>query len=298
MAFTTVVEGIKFPEGPRWYDGRLWFSDMHGRKVYALKPGGQPEVVTSLVGDMPSGLGFLPDGSLLVVARKARRILRVAPGSSTPEPFADLTGYPLDSLNDMVTGPDGRSYVGGRIERGYSPDSFEVEDGPGARTEVVIRVEPDGSSAIEADGLIGPNGSAITPDGRTLLVAESRGRKVTRFPLADDGTLGERDLFADTGEYYPDGLCLDAQGAVWVGAPMRQRFLRIVEGGEVTDVLETGDRWAIACVLGGDDRRTLYMMTAHNTLENLAALSEGATESTAVGFVEAVEVEVPGAGWP
>lgn len=295
---TTVVDGIQFPEGPRWHDGRLWFSDMHARKVYVLEPGGTPEVVVGLDDDMPSGLGFLPDGTLLVVARRSCQVLRVAPGSSTTELHADLSGYGLDSLNDMVTDGEGRSFVGGRIDRGYSPDSFAVKEGTGERTEVVIRVDPDGASELVADGLIGPNGSAITPDGKTLIVAESRGKRITRFPIAADGSLGERDRFAVLDDYFPDGLCLDAEGAVWVGAPMRNRFLRIVDGGEITDVIETPDRWAIACVLGGPDRRTLYAMTAHNTLENLEALAKGATESTAKGFVETIEVDVPGAGWP
>lgn len=291
------LDGIVFPEGPRWHDDQLWFSDMHEQKVYRVGADGQKHVVAVLEDDMPSGLGFLDDGTLLVVSRRRKAILCLRPGSSTLDVFSDLSAYPIDSLNDMVTGGDGRSWVGARIDRGYAPESFRARDDGTTRSEYIVRVDPDGSSSIVADKMFGPNGSIVSADGTTLIVAESRHQRITAFSITPAGELTDRRVFADLGDDSPDGACLDEQGGVWFGVPLRSKFVRVDAGGEMTHTIPTPDRWAVACVLGGPDRRTLYLLTAYNTLENLEAIGKGA-KSTAKGFIERIEVDVPGAGWP
>jgi sugar lactone lactonase YvrE len=289
------LEGLVFPEGPRWYRDRLWFSDIHGHRVMAATPDGTTEVVARM--DQPSGLGFLPDGSLLAVSMRRRELIRVAAGEQTVH--ADLSRFAPDFANDMIVDTDGRAYVGCRAhpERGKSG------------LDCLALVQPDGSVELAADEMVGPNGSVITPDGGTLIVAETLAHRITAFDRDRHGILANRRPFAmlpDTS--FPDGMCLDSSGAVWVGAGSGGRFLRVLEGGEIADELTVGDRWGLACVLGGPDRRTLYLMTAETTLESLQALVNAEapdpvahlawalTQST--GRVEAVDVQVAGAGLP
>jgi sugar lactone lactonase YvrE len=248
--------------------------------------------------EQPSGLGFLPDGSLLAVSMRQRALVRVAAGEQRRH--ADLSGYAKDFANDMIVDMEGRAYVGCRAHR---------ERGRPPSLDCLALVHPDGSVELAADELVGPTGSAITPDGDTLIVAETHAHRITAFDRDRQGRLSNRRPFAVLPDKtFPDGLCLDSSGAVWVGTGFGGRFLRVEEGGAISDELTLGDRWGVACVLGGPDRRTLYLLTAATTLEALQAmvnaeasdadshLAWALTQST--GRVEAVDVEVAGAGLP
>jgi sugar lactone lactonase YvrE len=291
----TVVEGLTFPEGPRWFGDRLWFVDMHTHSVRTVDAGGRGEIVAELP-DKPSGMGLLADGSVLCVSMRRRELVRIAAGGAVT-PFADLNDLPGDSLNDMVVDARGRAYVGNRVERAGA--GLEVAEGE--PPESVVLVETDGSHRVVAPDLVAPNGSVITADGRTLIVAEARAHRLTAFDIEPDGSLAGRRLFAATGDYFPDGICLDAEGAIWFGSPVTGVFVRMAEGGRVLETIRMPEgRWAIACMLGGPDRRTLYMATSRITLEQLVACRdyESDLRSPAQGWIEAVEVEVPGAGLP
>jgi sugar lactone lactonase YvrE len=278
-----------FPEGPRWHAGELWLSDQHAHRVYAIAPDGTKRTVVEL-DDRPSGLGFTPDGALLAVTMLDRKLLRVDPGGKVRE-VADLTPHCDGFLNDMVVDAQGRAYVGGRNRAGGSLGPLGA----------VILVTPDGQTRTVARDLEGPNGSVITPDGRTLIVAETHGHRLAAFDIEADGSLANRWVYAETGTRMPDGICLDTEGAIWIGSPQEHEFVRVHEGGRESEVIPTGDLWAIACALGGEDRRTLYLLVTRTTLENLARLHrerglDATSESEA--WVEAVRVDVPGAGWP
>jgi sugar lactone lactonase YvrE len=288
------VEGLVFPEGPRWHADRLWLSDIHGHRVLAVRPDGASEVVARM--DQPSGLGFLPDGSLLAVSMRRRELVRLAEGEQTRH--ADVSAFAKDFANDMIVDTDGRAYVGCRAHR-------EAGKPPGF--DCLALVQPDGAVELAAADMVGPNGSVITPDGGTLIVAETHAHRITAFDRDRHGRLSNRRPFAVLPDKIsPDGMCLDQAGAVWVGTGFG--FMRVLEGGEIADELALGDRWGLACVLGGPDRRTLYLMTAATTLDALQAmvnadapdrdahLAWALTQST--GRVEAVDVEVAGAGLP
>ena len=272
VATTRVVhDGLAFPEGPRWHDGRLFFSDMHDHRVVALDP---VEVVFQHTGPV-SGLGWDPQGRMLVVSMADRVLLRDG------EPFADLSSYESEQSNDMVVDAQGRAYVGGF---GFAFGTSEP-----AATNLVL-VDTDGSTRVAADDLLFPNGAVITDDGSALVVGETFAQRMTAFDVADDGSLSNRRVWAPL-DGSPDGCCLDAEGAIWVADPLHRRVLRVREGGEVLATVETGDRMAIACMLGGDDRRTLYVLTA-------GGLAAEDCKRERWGRIEAVDVDVPGAGLP
>ena len=247
------ADGLAFGEGPRWHDGRLWFSDMYRRQVVALAPGGEPEVVVEWPDDDLSGLGWLPDGRLLVVAMRTRRLMLHQDGGL--EEVADLTPHAPFHCNDMVVDSRGSAYVGN-----FGWDHFGGEE---PRNTTLVLVTPDGTARVVADDLAFPNGMVVTPDGGTLVVAESMGARLTAFAIAPDGSLSGRRVWADLRPAAPDGICLDAEGAIWVASPGTNEAMRVAEGGEVLDRVGTGGRMAIACALGGDDRRTLFVCTAH-----------------------------------
>lgn len=275
-----VVDGLVFGEGPRWHDGRLWLSDMHDGVVLAIEPDGTRSEVCR-VEHKPSGLGWLPDGRLLVVSMIDRRILRLEADGSlvTHADLSTLVGF---DCNDMVVDEAGRAYAG------HFGFSFH-DQSPPAPAHVVV-VQPDGTASLAADEMLFPNGSVITPDGRTLIVAESMGRRLTAFDIGADGALSGRRVWADLGDGTPDGTALDAEGAVWYADPTHARCVRVAEGGEVLDVVETG-QGCYACALGGPDRRTLFLVTA--TFESIEQVVRDRT-----GTVLAVDVAVPGAGRP
>jgi sugar lactone lactonase YvrE len=279
---TTVIDDLAFGEGPRWHRGSLYFSDMHRNRVVRLDAAGGLETVAQHDRAL-SGLGWLPGGTLVVVEMDGA-VLRLDQGALAVH--ADLRSVAPFGVNDMIVHPEGWAYVG---QFGY-----DREGGGPPVPAALLRVDPDGSVAEAADGLLVANGMILTPDGRTLLVAESAACRITAFTVGDGGMLGERRLWATLPErHYPDGMCLDEEGAIWVACPMVQRFVRVAEGGAVTgQVVLEPERHVIACVLGGSDRRTLYLLSAVTTgqAERSRQLSSG--------HLDAVAVPVAGAGRP
>jgi sugar lactone lactonase YvrE len=274
-----LLDGLAFPEGPRWHEGRLWFSDMHDQRVLALdESGGVEEIVR--VEQRPSGLGWLPDGRLLVVSMWDRKLLRLDPDGLAVH--ADLSGLATFHCNDMVVDARGRAYVGNF--------GFDLDAGDTPREAELILVHPDGRAEIAAEKLRFPNGTVITPDGRTLIVGESFGACLTAFDIADDGSLSGQRTWAKLEGAVPDGICLDSEGAIWVASPVSNEVLRVREGGEVTSRIAT-DRMAIACMLGGDDGRTLFILTAETTHAEEAPKLRSAR-------IERARVEVAHAGLP
>jgi len=223
----------------------------------------------------------MPDGTLLVVSMVDRRLLRVDDDGKTHE-VADLSALATGPCNDMVVDGKGRAYVGNF--------GFDRHKGEPPRPTCIVRVDPDGRVTRAADDLSFPNGTVITPDGRRLIVAETLGHRLTAFDVAADGTLSNRRLFAQLDDCFPDGICLDAEGAVWVADARNPRVLRVFDGGRIERTVSTGDRPAFACMLGGDDRQTLFVCTC--------TASGPAMADKRDGRIEAVKVDVPGAGLP
>ena len=276
----TLLDGLTFPVGPRWHDGRLWFSDFYTHRVIALDESGKAETIVQ-VPQQPSGLGWLPDGSLLVVSMLDRKLMRFAGGVLSE--YADLSGLATGPCNDMVVDGKGRAYVGN-----FGFDRFKGEP---ERTASLIRVDPDRSVSEATVELLFPNGTVITPDGKKLIVAETIGQALTIFDIAEDGSLENRGVFAQMPEMFPDGICLDAEGAVWFANPRKGYVARVFEGGDIEHRidLEPG-RGAFACMLGGSDGRTLFICSCTG--------SGPAAASKTDGRIETIRVEVPRAGWP
>jgi sugar lactone lactonase YvrE len=274
-----LIDGLRFPEGPRWHEDRFWFSDMHDGKVIAASMDGQTETIVEVSAD-PSGLGWLPDGRLLVVSMHDRRLLRLDAEGLTE--VADLTPYATFHCNDMVVDAQGRAYVGNF--------GFDLNAGDKPVAANLILVHPDGRSEIAAEDLQFPNGTVITPDGKTLIVGESFGARLTAFDIAEDGTLNGRRVWAELKGAVPDGICLDEEGAIWLASPVgKGGLLRVREGGEVTDRIAV-EHDAFACMLGGPDRKTLFICTS--------ASPDPAKTGNRLGRIEVVDVAVPGAGLP
>lgn len=275
-----VVDKLTFPEAPRWHAGRLWFSDFYTQRVLAVDAGGRLETMAQ-VPQRPSGLGWTLDGGLLVVSMLDRRLLRFDGGTSRV--VADLSAHATGPCNDMVVDTKGRAWIGNF--------GFDHHHGEAPRTTCLVRVDPDGTVTRVAEDLFFPNGTVITEDGRTLIVAETRAHKLTAFDIGDDGALSNRRVFAQLEDAcFPDGICLDAEGAVWVADARSPRVLCVFDGGRIERMVATGDRNAFACMLGGADRRTLYVCTNTGSGPAMAQKTDGRIES--------VRVDVPGAGWP
>jgi sugar lactone lactonase YvrE len=272
MSLTPLANGFCFGEGPRWFEGLLWFSDMLGEAVHTVNLQGDLTTLP-LTGHAPSGLGFRPDGSLLISSTAKREVLRYDGESVTT--IADLSGVVPADLGDMVVDDRGRAYVGSQARDGG----------------LIVRVDPDDSVTVVADGLDFPNGMVITPDRTTLIVAESIGRRLTAFTVAEDGSLTDRRVFAEGLDGPPDGICLDAEGGVWTAMTLAHQFERIIEGGTVTDRIDIGERTAIACALGGPERRTLFLVTTTDAYPQRLI-------GTKLSRVDATTVDLPGAGLP
>ena len=275
-----LIDDIAFGEGPRWRDGRLFFSDMHSAKVLSVDLEGRQEEICT-VPQAPSGLGWLPDGRMLVVSMTDRRLLRLEEDGELSE-VADLSALAGFHCNDMVVDARGRAYVGNF--------GWDLHGGGERRDAELILVEPDGAARVVADELRFPNGCVITPDGATLIVGETMGQRLTAFTLEDDGSLSGRREWAPTPKILPDGICLDAEGAIWVASPVSHGCFRILEGGEITHKVEV-ETEAFACMLGGPERRDLFICTAGSSEPEACAKNRD-------GRIEVVEVEVPGAGLP
>jgi len=269
------IPGLKFPEGPRWRDGSWWVSDQLGGRVLRIDDDGHYDCVYET--EAPSGLGFLPDGSLLVACMNDPRLVQVHGDGA--EDVASLREF-ARHLNDMFVTPDGRAYVDA-----YD-DHFDLT------SHRIVMVTAAGEAVVVAENLAYPNGIAATPDGTTLLVSETFGGRITAFDVDTDGTLHGHRTWADLPERgRPDGLCLDAAGDVWVGSYVAGEFLHLRQGGEVLERVALPDRWAMACCLGGDDERTLLLCTAETSQDDYFA-------GTSIGHLDVVRVEVPGVRRP
>jgi sugar lactone lactonase YvrE len=248
----TLLTGGTFFEGPRWRDGRWWVSDFFRHRVIAVDPSGQEEQVLE-VPQQPSGLGWLPDGSLLVASMRDHRLLRRAPDGSVTV-HADLTPLCGGWLNDIVVDATGRAWCG---NFGFD---FGAAGGGEQRTANLIRVDPDGSVHLAAGDLMFPNGSVVTPDGRTLIVGESFASRYAAFTVGDDGALKDRRIWADMPGVFPDGCCLDTDGRIWCADPNGRRIVCVAQGGAIVEEIAMPDGMtSYACMIGGADGKTLLM---------------------------------------
>jgi len=293
----TLLEGGGFFESPRWHEGRWWVSDFYRAQVMTVQADGS-EAAVMTVEHQPSGLGWLPDGSLLVVSMKDRLLLRRSPTGEVSV-HADLTEYCAGHLNDMVLDAHGRAYVG---EFGFDLQAF-ADPAPAK----LMRVDPDGAVTVLADDLLFPNGMLITPDGATLIIGETAAARYTAFTLAPDGSVGDRRIWAQVApapelgplaqtlpklKFGPDGCTLDADGHVWAADAVGARCVLVAEGGEILDQIDAPEGLGIfACMLGGPDGRTLLMCTAPDFLEANRAHTREAVLLTTL-------VEVPHSGRP
>ncbi|MCZ6617913.1 MAG: SMP-30/gluconolactonase/LRE family protein [Gammaproteobacteria bacterium] len=251
MTTNTLIDGLCFGEGPRWHEDRLWLSDMHAHQVLAISEDGSAATILD-VPNRPSGLGWLPNGDLLVVSMTDRRLLRFDGTNLTTH--ADLSGLASYHCNDMVVAATGQAYVGNF--------GFDLQAKAEFKTAELICVETDGSARVVADDMMFPNGTIITPDGKTLIVGESFGSRLTAFDILSDGSLDNRRIWADLPKgAVPDGICLDAENGIWSASPSSNECIRQIEGGRVTHriALEQG---AFACMLGGKGGDTLFILTS------------------------------------
>jgi len=293
---TVVGEGFSFLEGPRWHDGRLWASDFFTRRVLAFDEDGGVETICELPDSMPSGLGWDREGRLLISSMLDRRLLRLEDDGTLAE-VADLSGMTGWVTNDMVVDDLGGAYVG---NFGWN------DEDPAVRSTNLVRVEPDGEVRVAAEDVVFPNGAAISPDGGRLLLAETFAGRISAFDRAPDGTLSNRRTWADfhpggfptttdacaSGVPLPDGMALDAEGALWIGNAYGHGAVRVAEGGEVLEVVPVGeDQTAFAVALGGADRRTLYLCAAQ-------PYRVGDPAARHVARLLSCRVDVPGAGRP
>ena len=273
-----LIDGFMLGESPRWHDGRLWFCDWGRQQVVAVALDGTREVITSLP-SFPFCIDRLPGGRLLIISARDGRLLRREPDGSlaTHSELAALSGKPW---NDIVVDGRGNAYVGNL--------GFDFPGGEFAPGTLAL-VTPDGSARQAADGLAFPNGIVVTPDNSTLIVAESYGNKLTAFDIGADGSLSNRRVWAHLGDDVPpDGICLDADGAIWYADVPNKRCVRVREGGTVLDTIEPG-LGCFACALGGPDRQTLFIVA------NQWPLPTGGSRT---GRVVAAAAPAPGAGWP
>ncbi|MEQ1890739.1 MAG: SMP-30/gluconolactonase/LRE family protein [Alphaproteobacteria bacterium] len=274
------ADGFVFLEGPRWRDGKLWVSDMFGKAVYTLTPDGARTRIVE-VPKRPSGIGFLPDKTPVVVSMVDRCLYRIVDGKLVLH--ADISNLANSDINDMVMDARGNAYVGN-----IGSDLF---NGAALQATNFILVTPDGKAREVAKGMMVPNGPVVTPDGKTLIVAETYAMKLTAFDIQNDGSLANQRVFADLDGAEPDGICLDAEGAVWLAALNRGGFLRVKEGGEVTHKIETGDHTPIACTLGGADGRTFYGLTYKGSIADIG-------KGLAAARIETVRVDAGASGSP
>jgi sugar lactone lactonase YvrE len=275
----TLMTGLLLGESPRWRDSRLWFSDWGAQELIAVDLEGRSEVIAR-VPSFPFCIDWLPDGRLLIVSASERRLLRRETGGSLAT-HADLAGISDYPWNEIVVDGRGNIYL--------NNIGFDFPVGEFA-TGILALVTPNGSVRQVADGVEFPNGMVVTPDNSTLILAESYGRRLTAFDIAADGSLSNRRVWADL-DGFPDGICLDAENAIWYGDVPNKRCVRVREGGEVLQMIDL-DRGCFACMLGGVDKRTLFLIAAE---WDGAASMAGAVRT---GQVLTVEAPAPGAGWP
>ena len=278
------ASGFVFAEAPRWHDGSLWLSDVHAHCVIRLDDRGG-ELARFSFDDRVSGLGFLPGGDPLVVSMTDRQLLRFDDHHRSVH--ADLSALCDGFLNDMCVDRLGRAYVNAR----------NVGGGAAGPNDAILLVQPDGQSSVAADHMQSPNGSVVTSDGSTFIVAETSQARLTAFTIKPDGSLTDRRVFASVPGRHPDGICIDAEGAIWFGSPLTEEYVRVREGGEILATIPTPGSWAIACDLGGHDGHTLFCVTGHNSIANLDRVRPDRnldSTSEADGAVGTLTVPVPG----
>jgi len=259
-------------ESPRWHEERLWFSDWGAQEIIAVDLHGKSEVVVRTSFALPFCIDWLLDGRLLVVSGREGLVLR-REHNGTLITHADLRGLSPGGWNEIVTDGRGNTYING---------------GPG-----IVLLTPDGSVREVASSLAFPNGMAVTPDNSTLIIAESHGKKLTAFDIAKDGSLSRRRVWADLGSGVPDGICIDVDNAVWYADVPNKRCVRVREGGEVLQTV-TLDRGCFACMLGGAQRKTLFIVvTEWRGMEKIAEVARART-----GQVLTITAPASGAGWP
>ena len=268
----TLMTGLAMGESPRWHEERLWFSDWGAQEIITVDLHGKSEVVVRTSFALPFCIDWLPDGRLLVVSGREGLVLR-RESDGTLITHADLRGLSLAGWNEIVVDGRGNAYING---------------GPG-----IILLTSDGSVREVASSFAFPNGMAVTPDNSTLIIAESHGKKLTAFDIAKDGSLSHRRVWADLGNGVPDGICIDAENAVWYADVPNKCCVRVREGGEVLQTV-TVDRGCFACMLGGADKKTLFIVvTEWRGMEKITEVARART-----GQVMTMTVPVPGAGWP
>ena len=276
-----LLTGIGFGESPRWHENRLWFSNWGMQEVVAVDLDGKSEVMLRVPTTLPFSIDWLRDGRLLVVSGREGLLLRREPDGSLVT-HADLRSLSEHGCNEIVI--DGRSnaYVNGG---GFDLPGQKVASG------IISLVTPGGSARQVADGIAFPNGMVVTPDNSTLIIAESHGKRLTAFDIAADGSLSKRRVWADLGDGVPDGICIDADNAVWYADVPNKRCVRVREGGEMLQTVNV-ERGCFACMLGGVDKKTLFIMAAE--WHGFAKMMEG----LGTGQVLTVKAPAPGVGWP
>ena len=280
-----LIEGLTFTEGPRWHDGRLYFSDFFTHRVLAVDTKGNMETIVETP-QQPSGLGWSPDGSMLIVSMNDQKLLSFSNGELSE--VADLSQLATHFCNDMVVDKKGNAYVGNF--------GFDLHAGEPIKPTNLILVRPGEEPCVVAENVFFPNGTVITPDDKTLIVGETFASCLTAFDINEDGTLANRRVWADLRsieEGYtpvPDGICLDAEGAIWVASPSTKDVIRVQEGGALLDKVEV-DRGAFACMLGGENGNTLFISTANDSTEETCLKERSAR-------IEVIDVDVPRAGLP
>lgn len=270
-----LLKNLQFPEGPRWRNGKFFFSDSVARKVISVDEKGNSEIIVEMI-DFPSGLGFLKDGRMLIVSMQNRCLMRL--DSDRLKVHADLSKLTEFNCNDSVTDALERTYIGNWGSK---------TPGPPSDPTTIILVTHDGNARIVADNLKFPNGCIITPDNKIFIVAETEGGCLTAFDIESSGNLTNRRIWAEFEDFSPDGICLDEEGAIWVANPSRAEVLRVLEGGRITDTIKVKNTNAYACCLGGSEGRTLFICT------NQFFSGNGSS-----GRIEFLKVEVPGVEIP
>ena len=276
----TLLTGLAFGESPRWHDGRLWFSNWGAQEIVAVDLEGKSEVIVRMP-SFPFSIDWLPDGRMLVVSGREGLLLRWETDGELLT-HADLSGL-ARVWNEIVVDDRGNAYVNG--------GGFDLLAGEAFAPGIIALVTPDGSVRQVADGIAFPNGMAVTPDTKTLIVAESYAKRLTAFDIEATGLLSNRRVWADLGDGVPDGICIDAEGAVWYGDVPNKRCMRVREGGEVLETIDL-DRGCFACMLGGVNKQTLFLMAAE--WGGPAAMAE----APRTGQVLTAQASAPHAGWP
>jgi len=276
----TLLTGLAFGESPRWHDGRLWFSNWGAQEIVAVDLEGKSEVIVRMP-SFPFSIDWLPDGRMLVVSGREGLLLRWETDGELLT-HADLSGL-ARVWNEIVVDDRGNAYVNG--------GGFDLLAGEAFAPGIIALVTPDGSVRQVADGIAFPNGMVVTPDTKTLIVAESYAKRLTAFDIEATGLLSNRRVWADLGDGVPDGICIDAEGAVWYGDVPNKRCVRVREGGEVLETIDL-DRGCFACMLGGVNKQTLFLMAAE--WGGPAAMAE----APRTGQVLTAQASAPHAGWP